>query len=279
MRHTLLCPQHWAQAANDHFPARRGTGYEGDDEDLILFWDQRKFRRTVQYNPRTNTPCFQSAPGTSNYRSFQAMFTACDSYHKPIEQVLHLPPDLQQQREAESEYIGDEDLLVSPLDNSDASSVSSSDDTVQVKNHPRPPKDNLVREGAMTFDPGASTHEHDHPEPEAIDDTGELLRWHYRLGHLPFSKLKALAEVGGIPKRLAKVKPPTCAGCLFGAMTKVPWRTKSPSNKEVFKVTAPGQCVSVDQLMSTQVGFVGQLKGRLTTQRYRAATVFVDHYS
>jgi hypothetical protein len=26
-------------------------------------------------------------------------------------------------------------------------------------------------------------------------------------------------------------------------------------------------------------GFVGQIKGRLTTKRYQAATVFVDHYS
>ena len=58
MRHTLLCPQHWAQVADDHSPAQRGTGYEGDDKDLILFWDQRQFRHTVQYNPQTNTPCF-----------------------------------------------------------------------------------------------------------------------------------------------------------------------------------------------------------------------------
>ena len=32
-------------------------------------------------------------------------------------------------------------------------------------------------------------------------------------------------------------------------------------------------------MISTQVGFVAQLKGILTKRRYRAATVFVDHYS
>jgi hypothetical protein len=30
---------------------------------------------------------------------------------------------------------------------------------------------------------------------------------------------------------------------------------------------------------STQAGFVAQLKGRLTTKRYKATTLFVDHFS
>ncbi len=40
-----------------------------------------------------------------------------------------------------------------------------------------------------------------------------------------------------------------------------------------------GQCVSVDQLVSMQVGFIAQLKGTLTKKCYTAATVFADHYS
>eukprot|EP00956_Cyclotella_meneghiniana_P041913 scaffold244679_cov63-Cyclotella_meneghiniana.AAC.1 len=62
-------------------------------------------------------------------------------------------------------------------------------------------------------------------------------------------------------------------------MTKVPWRTKSKDNKHVHQATYPGECVSVDQLQSTQPGFFAQLKGKLTTRRYNSATVFVDHYS
>jgi hypothetical protein len=37
--------------------------------------------------------------------------------------------------------------------------------------------------------------------------------------------------------------------------------------------------VSVDQLESTTPGLIVQEKGWMTTKRYRAATVFVDHYS
>jgi hypothetical protein len=79
--------------------------------------------------------------------------------------------------------------------------------------------------------------------------------------------LKELAKNGEIPNKLAKMTPPRCAGCLFGAMTKVLWRTKGSNfNQQVFKAKRPGQVVSVDQMISTQPGFATQLKGKLTTQ-------------
>ena len=62
-------------------------------------------------------------------------------------------------------------------------------------------------------------------------------------------------------------------------MTKVPWQTKgNESGKQVFKATRPGQVVSVDQMISTQPGFVAELKGKLTVQCYKAAIIFVDHF-
>jgi hypothetical protein len=80
--------------------------------------------------------------------------------------------------------------------------------------------------------------------------------WHYRLGYLTFDKLKQLALNGKIPKKLAQIKPPKCAGCLFGVMTKIPWCGKeSKSSHEVFDATKPGETVSVNQMVSTKVGF------------------------
>ncbi len=43
--------------------------------------------------------------------------------------------------------------------------------------------------------------------------------------------------------------------------------------------TKPGQCISVDQMTSMEVGFYAQMKGKLTKKQYRCATIFVDHYS
>jgi hypothetical protein len=100
------------------------------------------------------------------------------------------------------------------------------------------------------------------------------------LGHLSFQKLKQLALNGEIPKKLSKLKPPKCAGCLFGAMTKLPWRGKeSASSHEIFIAFKPGEIVSVDQMESTEVGFFGQLKGSLTKKRYQYCIVFMDHFS
>jgi hypothetical protein len=112
------------------------------------------------------------------------------------------------------------------------------------------------------------------------DPQTEILRWHCRLGHLSFRRIKRMAELGILPRKLAQVNPPQCAGCLFGTMTKKPWRNKGKSPKGVGHLaTAPGQMVSVYQLESSAAGFISQLKGTLTRRRYKAATIFVDNFS
>ena len=112
------------------------------------------------------------------------------------------------------------------------------------------------------------------------DDQAVLMQWHFQLGHLPLNQLKELAKNGEIPKKLVKTMLPWCAGCLFGAMTKVPWQTKgSNTGQQVFKATKAGQAISVDQMISTQPGFIVQHKSKLTNQCYKAATIFVNHFS
>jgi hypothetical protein len=96
----------------------------------------------------------------------------------------------------------------------------------------------------------------------ADNPQAELLRWHYRLGHISFTRLRILALLGTIPRKLIHAKTPKCAGCMYGAMTKQPWRTKAQQNKSKIKsVTRPGDCVLIDQLESLTPGF------RRTTER------------
>jgi hypothetical protein len=87
-----------------------------------------------------------------------------------------------------------------------------------------------------------------------------------------------MASRGELPKRLATCRIPQCQSCLYGRATKRPWRTKGQPSK-IKPVTKPGQCVSVDQLESPVPGFVGQNKGHFFRKRYKAATIFVDHFS
>ncbi len=138
----------------------------------------------------------------------------------------------------------------------------------------------VICHGPLTFDPSPSQEEGEDTQLAAANNQTKLMHWHYRLGHLPFSKLKQLALNGEIPKKLAKAKSPKCAGCLFGAMTKIPWRGReTKASHEAFVATKPGQCISVDQMTSMEVEFYAQMKGKLTKKQYWRATIFVDHYS
>ena len=86
-----------------------------------------------------------------------------------------------------------------------------------------------------------------------------------------------------MPKKLAKAPIPKCAGCMFAAMKKKPWRTKGRSTGgkvgQILKITRPGQCVSVNMIESPQVGLIAHTEVSITKKRYRYATVFVDHFS
>ncbi len=97
---------------------------------------------------------------------------------------------------------------------------------VRTVNLPLPPQQEepskVTQQGPFTFNPSPPTKE---AEVVQLLDTvkqAELMQWHYRFGHLTFPRLKQLALNCNIPKKLAKVLPPKCAGCLFGAMTKLP---------------------------------------------------------
>jgi hypothetical protein len=155
--------------------------------------------------------------------------------------------------------------------------------TVKTANLPSPQQEEpskVTQQGPLTFNPSHPIEEAKVLQLSAANEQAELMQLHDRLGHLTFPKLKQLALSGKFPKKLAKVLPPKCAGCLFGAMMKLPWQGKeTKADHEVFIATKPGECILVGQMMSTEVGFFAQLKGKLTRKHYKCATVFVNHYS
>jgi GAG-pre-integrase domain len=123
----------------------------------------------------------------------------------------------------------------------------------------------------------------------------ELLDWHMRFRHMLMSRVQALAKEGIIPSRLAKCRVPVCASCMFGKLTKKPWRYKKDVNHIHEDISEVGGCVSVDQLESHVPELVAQIKGIPTRERYKVAvkchlvhevsnevdttTMFVDHAS
>ena len=281
LKKCLLSPQHWAQEAGDNHPLPRGTRMESDDANCVLLWDQGRFRKTIPHHPDSNVPIMHSASSLLAYRAFATTFEAMEANYFLREHVRQVPGlSKQDENPEEQEFVAEENVN---FDGREKTNISHDDDTVKTSNASPPSEGDSVgqeRRQALTFDPSPPLEEEEEVSFAAADDQAELMRWHYCLGHLPFAKLKMLAKNGEIPRRLAKVPPPKCAGCLFGAMTKVPWRGReSKSMHEIFVATKPGECVSVDHMISTQQGFFAQMKGKLTRKRYRAASIFVDHFS
>jgi hypothetical protein len=180
---------------------------------------------------------------------------------------------------SEEEFATEENINYPPLPVHEGENLKEKNSGTQAAEGGSPSA-HVLRRSTLTFDPSPPLEEAEEYSLLAPEDEAELMRWHYRLGHASFAKLRQLAQNGKIPKKLAAIHPLRCAGCLFGAMTKVPWRGKEQkSQHSVFVATKLGECVSVDHLQSTEPGFYGQAKGRLTKTRYKNATVFVDHFS
>ena len=260
----ILSPQHLAQQADDHYPKEEGTGAITTIKSITLFWSQRRFTKTVPLDPTTNVGLTTTASGARSFRAFCATLNQQETKQTNIF-TTHIIPD-----DEEDESFQPKDPVEPPQateDNSDEL-LKPSDDAPSLTPQ------------ATVIDMGPMTHViPDEPEPKTLDPQDELLRWHYRLGHLPFDRVKQLAHAGQLPKRMLNCPAPFCAACQYGKMTKRPWRVKGDNKGTTKTATRPGQIVSVDQLESTTPGFIAQLKGTLTQQRYKYATVFVDQFS
>jgi hypothetical protein len=275
LKQCLILPQHWAQEAGD------GQTWMGNFErECVLNWHGGG-KKTVFFDPSTNMPIFTTAPSSRAYCAFATTFEALEAPYYCKETVLQYPDRNLMNDEpafAPEEFVAEENLNFDK-EVSVNEGVKSDDKMVKTSNLPAPHEEEIPSEviccGPLTFDPSPPPEEGEDVHLAAADNQAELMQWHYHLGHLTFAKLKQLALNGEIPKKLAKVTPPKYAGCLFGAMTKIPWRGKeTKASHEVFIATKPGECISVDQ-----TAFFVQMKGKITKRQHRCAMIFIDHCS
>jgi hypothetical protein len=129
------------------------------------------------------------------------------------------------------EFVAEENMNYRK-DMSVSEGANADDRTVKTANLPLPPlqeePSRVTQRGPLTFDPSPPTKKAEDIQLLAANKQAKLMQWHCCLCHLTFPKLNQLALNGKIPKKLTKVLPPKCAGCLFGGMTKLPWRRRKP---------------------------------------------------
>ena len=169
----LLSPQHWAQKAKDHHPKRRGTWCATYDDEIVLEWNQRQYRRTIKLDQKgSNTAWIHTAPGYSRYHAFSAeAHENIDDCNEPLAYQSTMVTD----DELESES-GDED----DEDHNDTMS-----------------DDNIARQDPLTTDFRVDGPK-DAPSPTIIIDKEDtmpqnalalFLCWHHRLGHVSPKKI------------------------------------------------------------------------------------------
>ena len=181
----ILSPQHLAQQANDHYPNEEGTGSFTTSKNITLFWSQRCFTKTVLLDPHTNVQLTTTAAGTRTYHAF------CESINEEETKetnifTAHVIPD-----DEDDESFQPKDPVAPPSDEEDEPVASPK------QSHETPglgPSTTLVDLGPISH----VIPEDD--EPTSLNPHDDLLRWHYRMGHLPFDQVKQLAQTGQLPK-------------------------------------------------------------------------------
>jgi hypothetical protein len=227
LKKCLLSPQQWVQEAADN---KTWTGNFAHC--CVLHWHGGQ--KTVSFNTLTNTPTFFPAPSSHIYQAFTATFEAMEAPFFKRETVLQVPGCTLLRQDAKitpEEFVAEEDFHCGKRKRLFDDKVNKDDEMIRTSNIPDPNEDQAapdksIRRGPLTFDPLQPIAVDDDVTLAATDDQSKLMQWHYHLGHLSFQKLKQLALNGKIPMKFPKLKPTKCTGCLFGTMTKLPWRGK-----------------------------------------------------
>ena len=111
----------------------------------------------------------------------------------------------------------------------------------------------------------------------------EWSHWHERLNHLLYQKMRKLSDDVILP---AHFKPlhslPMCPSCAFGSSHQRAWIMKDShdhTKKDKYTHAQPGYIVSINHLISAQLGLTSQSTGYLTASRTQACQVFIDTFS
>ena len=170
----ILSPQHLAQQANDHYPREEGTRSLTTSKNITLFWSQRRFAKTIPLDLWTNVGLTTTAAGTRSDCAFCASIDAEETNQTNIF-MTHVIPD-----DEDDDSFQPNNPIAPPADEEDEPVVSPEQS---------PEASGL---GPMTtlVDLGPISHViPEDLEPTSLDPHDELLRWHYRLGHLPFDRV------------------------------------------------------------------------------------------
>jgi hypothetical protein len=239
-KHRLISPQHWSQKAKG-----KSSCLTLHDR-AILKWNDGQAAKTVHVDSQ-NVFTFDLAHG---YRKFTAFCTQAKYDHVSNDQA---PATIQSDHQENKDSKKDATNFLPTMDELEQSVKPNEFDMIGCTTS------NSVSDLKVTR---ASL------DKQRKDPSAELLRAHYKFGHVSFSRLRAMARLGILPKTLETCPLPVCPSCLYCKAKKKPTATNvKQSINPARQVREPGDCVSVDVLVSKTPGLIAQTKGWMTTGR------------
>jgi hypothetical protein len=267
----LLSPQNWAQLQTSSRKKRENCGERTTGNGCELFWGEGFTKRIKLGND--NVATFPMAPGFKQF----AIFCKEAGIDAMSDDTVAMPAGIISDSETDEEDEEDQSRVRrqlskpwAPSKTKERTETASEKSTTLDINGPESTTAMQLPDALPNIIP-------DEESRQPVNEMSQLLALHHQYGHIPMRKLQEMARQGIIPRRLAKCDIPTCSACLFARATKRPWRGKMRTDADHDETpTAVGEVVSVDQLESPTPGLIAQMTGKLTTKRYKYATVYVD---
>ena len=205
---TLLSPRQWSLQGPLRRDGSRIRQWTVDGDATVMRFEHGV--KTVPYDPKSNLPLLTTKPG---FHTFEAHLnslhlTSMEARLRPTALTMDnaiLPPGAR----------------LPTLRESLPSSYNSTDPFQMKKAGPEPA---LAQGELLTEDLNFESILNDNEEDSTknlrnLNETDKrtlLLRWHYRLGHMPFKDLRAMAQAGLLDTRLKTIQEfPFCPGCQF----------------------------------------------------------------
>jgi hypothetical protein len=249
----LFSPQHFCQIVDNRYQNNDPTVEpicETTSSKIVLRWNRRRHTKTIAIDPGSNVGNIYSAPGYHQFQAYSAeFFTELENENNVTVCESEIAPKVEQD------------------DDSDADQPVHVEPPTEWRAVNEPHELNL---DGPVIPAVSNTVVRDEELRQPTTAMSEFLQYHQRFGHIPMNKIRAMSQKGIIPPYLHKQvkEDPVCTACFYAKMKRRPWRSKIPKVKPSKLPTAPGDIVSVDQLISQTPGLIAQLTIPMTKQRY-----------
>ena len=199
----LFSPQHWAQERKDNTPIRDGTWQATFADHVLLVWGQQKYRKKITFD-KSNVATFTTSAGCRDFRTFRACLDAqgAEETEEGTEECFTAFDATLIVDDEDDDLKDDDETEENEEDDQSIIPVTTQHPTSHEKGNDKDEPGYSI--GTGHHDTSYDTYQNVVTIEDVEEDSfegklkpsSEILLWHYRLGHIPFSRLQTMARKG-----------------------------------------------------------------------------------